>query len=395
MMSGRDIVLLSSIEWDLLWQEQQEVSVRLARAGNRVLYVENTGIRGPAMRDAPRVLRRLASWLRAVRSRGLRDAAPGLYVCAPIVLPPFGSVLSSALNRLVFLRAIRRHARRLGFRDPLIWTYLPTDTVLSAIDLLASEGSLVVYACIADFAVLAPRVEPLERAERALLERSDVVFARPTLAEHCGRSARNVHPVPPGVDLALFEARVAGVGTISRLSRPVVGYVGGLHRFVDVGLLSELARARPEWSWALVGPEQEDVGGLAEHPNVHLLGHVPHSGLPALIQGFDVALVPYTEEAFTTTVMPTKAGEYLAMGKPVVSTRIPAMVELERATGAVTVAAPARDAFLAAIEEALAEAGDPAAAERRRAVAATYDWGGQLERMSAVIESCAERPERA
>src|SRR5262245_47218527 len=98
-MNGRDAVYLSSVDGGVLWQVHHEMAVRLARAGNRVFYVENTGIRSPGVADARRVVARLRSRARALRSHGWRSVSPSLYTHSPLVMPPFGGALSRVLNR--------------------------------------------------------------------------------------------------------------------------------------------------------------------------------------------------------------------------------------------------------------------------------------------------------
>src|SRR5689334_13641939 len=114
MIEGRDVIFISSIDWDDQWQAPQELALRLSRAGNRTLYVENTGIRAPSLRDARRVKRRLKHWACALGARGVRAVADGLYVHAPLVLPPFNSGPRGVINRRLFLPLIRREALRLG-----------------------------------------------------------------------------------------------------------------------------------------------------------------------------------------------------------------------------------------------------------------------------------------
>src|SRR5687767_11240910 len=205
MLTGHDIIYISSIEWDFLWQQNQEIALRLARAGNRVLYVENTGVRAPGLGDAGRVLARLKSWTGSLSSSGVREVAPNVYVCAPLVLPPFGSPFRRFINSRFLLPLVRRAARSVQFSDPLIWTYLPTDTARDLIRIFKEPESAVVYYCLADFPQLSPNREQVERSEKSLVELSDVVFANCTqLAQRLRQWTDNVHVFPPGVDLSAF-----------------------------------------------------------------------------------------------------------------------------------------------------------------------------------------------
>src|SRR5438309_2300954 len=111
MIKGKDIILISSIEWDFLWQHAQEIALRLSQEGNRVLYVENTGVRSPGIKDVSRIASRLKLWAKSQRSRGVREVCPNLFVCSPLVLPPFGSHWRGQINRRILLPLVRRTAR--------------------------------------------------------------------------------------------------------------------------------------------------------------------------------------------------------------------------------------------------------------------------------------------
>src|SRR5260370_1928523 len=143
MLKGKNIIFISSIDWDFVWQHPQEISVRLAEAGNRVLFVENTGVRAPRLRDAVRVVHRLKLWARSLGSLGVRQVRPNLYVCSPLVLPPFGPSWQRQINRRLLLPLVGRTAVTLGMSDPVLWTHLPTDTAIELIRLLRTPQTIV------------------------------------------------------------------------------------------------------------------------------------------------------------------------------------------------------------------------------------------------------------
>jgi len=408
MLRGRDIVIIASIDWNFLWQGHQEIASRLAQAGNRVLYIENTGVRAPGVADLGRVRSRLSRWIKSLASQGVRQVAPNLWVCAPLALPPFGARWQRRLNRRLFLPLVRRAARRLKLRPDVIWTYLPTDTALDLIDLLRRPRGVVLYYCIADFGQLAPQVEALRRSEDTLLRRCDVVFAQgPELAADCERCNGQVSIFPFGVNIEAFaprspleeaaqsDSRVVDEAdcppAMRGLARPVIGYIGGLHRHVDCDLLAAMARARPQWSWVFVGPLQTDVEELAALPNVHFLGQQAHAELVHYVRRFDVCTVPYVASFYTDTVVPTKINEYLAVGKPVVATPLPAVRAFNSQHDVLSLASARPEEFLDAIEAALRLPIDPNTLSHRREVATLGDWGERLEEMSRVIEAAQNR----
>lgn len=353
------------------------------------------------MIDAGRVLRRLKLWATSLRSRGIRQVAPNLYVCSPLVLPPFGPRLRRLINRKILLPLVRRTATHLGMKDPLLWTHLPTDTVLEMVKLLRSPKSLAVYYCIADFSQLTPSAAQLVQSEKEIIQTSDLVFVNSTqLADHCKRWRPDVHVFPPGLNLEAFSASEAPPTEImtdtnngsgksngqSSAPKVVIGYVGGLHRFVDVELITKMAAERPHWSWVFIGPVQTPVGGLSKLANVHFLGQRPHKELVNHIRSFDVCIVPYLDNRETSTVVPVKINEYLAVGKPVVSTELPAVRDFNVKHNVLRTTVPSVSSFLQAIEESLNESSRVDVIARRREVAALSDWQGRLNSMSDLIE---------
>jgi hypothetical protein len=187
-----------------------------------------------------------------------------------------------------------------------------------------SPEGLTVYYCIADFAELTPYAVAMMESERSIIELSDVVFAQcEQLADRCSQRRRHVEIFPFGVNLALFTSEddsssnglqdsrseipePALISTMmSKLPRPVIGYVGGIHRHFDTEMLAAMARARPDWSWVLIGPVQTELNGLKQIPNVHLFGPKAHKDLPEYIVNIGVGIVPYLLNDYTMTVVPT------------------------------------------------------------------------------------------
>ncbi len=410
MLSGRDIIVISSIDWDFNWQGHQEIARRFAQAGNRVLYIENMGVRNPGLRDARRVALRAGKWMKSLPGGGVREVLPNLHVCSPLVLPPFGSKKRQLLNRRVFLPLIRHAVRKLNFNAEIIFTYLPTDTVASLIQLLKKPDGLTVavYYCIADFAELTPYSEAIKKSEQSVIEMSTLVFAQgEQLARRCSRSTgKSVAIFPFGVNLHLFTRNETSANgganelttetapisaMMACLPRPIIGYVGGIHRHFDTELLAAMARAKPNWSWVLIGPIQTSLNGLKQLPNVHFLGQKEHHELPEYILNIDVGIVPYLRNEYTRTVVPTKINEYLAVGKPVVSTDLPEVSVFNDEHNVLLISSNSAAQFLSSIERALTLPNGDDVTSNRREVAALNDWDMRIERMSTLIERKIQR----
>ncbi|OFW06391.1 MAG: hypothetical protein A3I61_19755 [Acidobacteria bacterium RIFCSPLOWO2_02_FULL_68_18] len=376
----RDIICFSSIDWDFNWQGHQEVMSRLAGEGHRVLFVENTGVRAPSVRDLGRMVQRVRNWWRGLR--GFRQVAERIYVYSPLVVPFPNSHLAEWINRGIVGGAMRRWMHAAGFHDPVVWVFLPTALVVDMIDDL--DPLLVVYYCIADWEKLAPSPRSVRRSERRVLERADVVFVQGEELRRRCQPHPNIRIFPFGVRLEHFHEDVPVDPELSGLPRPLAGYVGGLHRHVDFDLLERLAGSWPG-TIVLIGPEQAAIDRLQARPNVVLLGQQPHERLAGLIKGFDVGLIPYALNEYTRTVYPTKLNEYLALGIPVVSTALPDVRQFARDHGPVVTVAETPDAFVASVFQAL-EQTTPDLRRLRIRAAAANGWDRRVAEMWRIVE---------
>ena len=382
-----DILCLSSIDWDFNWQGHQEVMTALAAQGNRVLFLENTGVRAPRLSDVPRMRRRLLNWWRG--TKGFRLERENLFVYSPLVLPFPYSALARWVNRALLVRTLHQWSRATGFARPIVWTFLPTRLIVDLIDRLDPEA--VVYYCIADFEQLTSRPRAVAKSERMLLDRADVVFVQgEELRERC-LPHQNIHIFPFGVNTSTFRPQVDIAPEVSHLKRPLIGYVGGVHRQVDFRLLERVAR-EIDGTLILVGPLQgeADVESLKRLPNVVFAGPQPHSRIPEFVKGFDVGLVPYASTEYTRTVYPTKMNEYLAMGVPVVATDLPEIRKFAEAHDNIVDVASTADAFVEAVRAATGKR-SIADAQRRISVAREHSWEGRIARMSALVADARAR----
>lgn len=389
-LRGRSIVCISSIDWGFLWQSHQDIMSRFAAADNQVLFIENSGVRTIRLRDTSRVIARLARFFKSsTGSDG--EPYPGVQIISPILAPYPSFGPARLLNDVVLTPLLARHVSRLGASDPIIFTYLPTRNALRLIELLRTPASRVVYCCIADFLELTDDVRGLAAAERALVQQADLVFVQgePLYRRFEGLTDR-LHPFHVGINLDVFDpdAVIQPAAEVMSLPRPIIGYSGGLHRFVDFDVLRRVARAFPKGSLVLVGPVQADASPIRDEPNVHLLGQRAFAELPALISAFDIGLIPYVRSKYTDTVYPTKLFEYLALGLPVVGTDLPELIRLDLPSHALRVATMPGfvDAVLAALREAT-----PAERRERQDLAREHGWDEIVRTMAETIASSEPR----
>jgi glycosyltransferase involved in cell wall biosynthesis len=359
---------------------------RLAR-DNRVLFVESLGLRRPQLagHDLARVWRRLRRGLSPPR------ASDGLHVLSPLVLPLHGSRLARALNDRLLPTLVRRAARRLGLQRPILWAYVPQAEVL--IDAL--DPSLIVYHCVDDIAAQ-ERIDTasFRAAETRFATRADLVLASaPALAERLRTISRNVVYAPNVADTELFAQALEPSPpatldpAMAALPAPRIVFTGAIVAIkLDIPLLVELARLRPAWSFALVGPvgpgdPRTDVSALAAEPNVHMLGRRDYAELPDVLRAADAGLIPYARNELTQSIFPMKVYEYLAAGLPVIATPLPALAGVAGIASASTAQDIARE-----IEQALADDSPARRAERSRA-AAEHSWDQRLREIATAIEA--------
>ena len=385
VLKGQDIVCISSIDWDFIWQGHQQIMSTLAANGNRVLFVENTGVRRPNFKDIPRLRKRIRNWWRG--TKGFRQEQDNLFVYSPLVLPLPYSRIARWMNRFIITRAIRRWIQALGLQRPLVWTFLPTPLALDIID--AIEPTLVIYYCIDDFESSSSGARLIRQAEDRLLKAADLVFVTSERLRHRVLEQREqVEVLPFAVDFPRFEkerlANQSKPNELVEIDSPIVGYVGGLHRWVDQELLVEAARVLPDVEFVFVGPEQCDMSKLKAQPNIHLLGFRNYDELPRYIKCFDVGLIPYVLSEYALNVYPTKLNEYLAMGLPVVATNLPEVRKFNEDFNDVVRIGDGPASFASQIQESLAN-NTPAQVQRRIEVASQNSWQARLEHMSTLI----------
>jgi glycosyltransferase involved in cell wall biosynthesis len=382
------VVLTPIVAFAKDWHEDptsnHHVLRELART-RRVLWLNSLATRTPKLssgRDLGKIKRKLAEF-----ARGPENVENDLWVFTPLVLPLPGSAAARAVNRQILRATIRTLRLRLGIRQFQLWTFLPNTA-----DYIGTLGEdLAVYYCVDEWSMFSylDRAQTVA-AERRLLERVDAVFAiNHALADAKRAVNRATFVSPHGVDHAQFaralDPALAVPADLAALPGPRIGFYGTLRDWVDFALIAHIARARPAWSIALIGQVLCDVSAVSGLPNVHLLGQKRHDELPAYCKGFDAGMIPYRIDERMTFVNPLKLREYLSAGVPVVSTPVP---EVVRYAHLCRVAATP-DAFVGALDAALAEA-SPAARRARSDAMAQETWSARVAEVTSKLAEIAQ-----
>lgn len=379
-----NIVCISTIDWDFIWQGHQEIMSTLARQGNRVLFIENTGVRSATLKDLQRLKNRLLNWRKG--TKGIRKVMDNLYVYAPLVLPFPYSRVARVINKALMFWTLRSWTGAMRFDNPIIWTWLPSGLALELIKIL--DGRLVVYYCCDNFQASSTGSRRIRESENILLRKADLVFAHSKdLRDRCSQLNNHVHVFQYGFNSEIFaHAEDIPPVDLQPIKHPVLGYVGGVHKVIDFELLEKVALAHRDKSLVFVGPLQADVGRLDTLPNIHFLGQKRYEELPTYIRNFDLCLIPYVLNEYTRSVYPNKLNEYLIMGKPVVSTRLPEVEYFNQCHGAVVAVADNHDSFVELISEELARDHETLRAKRIGEVERNA-WGQKIEAMQGLIQA--------
>jgi glycosyltransferase involved in cell wall biosynthesis len=351
-----------------------------------VLYVDSPGLRAP--RATGRDVRRLYRKLRQAVAKPTR-VAPDLWHCTVPQIPFRRLPGVETFNRWFGRWAVRRAIRAAGFTRTISWFVLPHPGFLAGE--LGEE--YVVYYCIDDYAAH-PGVNQITTAaaDAALAVRADHVFvAPPALLE--SKRAQNVSTSfsPHGVDYELFSKAADPATQIpaaaAQLTRPIIGFFGLMGDWIDVELLEYLARARPSWTFLIVGHVATDASRLVALSNCVFVGPQPYESLAGWAKAFDVALIPYRMNQQVKNANPLKLREYLATGKPIVSVPTP---EVDRFSGLVRIAAT-REKYLEAVEQSLTDQDAQQRAARMSAVQ-SMTWDARVtETLNIVCNGLAAK----
>ena len=347
------------------------------------LYINSLGVRMPSRGQGSMRARRALRKLRSM-ARFYRDGGEGFGVMSPVFAPVMDG-WKARLLRSGLAWQVNTMLDILGMRHPLLWIACPTAAVV--MDRVRRAG-LVHQLSDCYSALQGERSNATGGLERRLAEAADlIVCSSRMLHDHALREYGKGEYLDHGVDYDLF-ARAANADSIPEelrcVERPMIGFFGNIDgNTVDKALLDRVIRLRREYQFVLVGSLASDFEELRRHPNVRWIDRQPYHRIPEFGAAFDVCLMPWLQNEWIRHCNPIKLKEYLALGKPIVSTPFP---ELGRYKALCHVAdGPER--FALAIDQALQDVGVERVRERQ-AAAARHTWDAKFDR---VVELLAEQ----
>ncbi|MFN2533320.1 MAG: glycosyltransferase family 1 protein [Pyrinomonadaceae bacterium] len=299
-----DVVCLSHLRWDFVYQRPQHLLSRAARGG-RVFFVEEPVFENGSMRLEI-----------SERDCGVRIVVPRL---------PEG-LHSEIATEAVLRQMLDRLIANAGIREYVLWYYTPMALEFTR----HLKPAVTVYDCMDELSAFKGAPQHITKLERELFSRADLVFTGgQSLYEVKREQHPSVHAFPSSIDRDHFAQARSRPGPESDpedqadIPNPRFGFFGVVDERFDVELLASVAKAKPDWHFVIVGPVVKiDPNSLPRGENIHYLGSKAYKDLPAYVAGWDVAMLLFARNDATRFISPTKTPEYLAAGKPVISTSI-------------------------------------------------------------------------
>jgi len=370
-----DLVCFSHLRWDFVYQRPQHLLSRCARK-RRVFFIEEPIFGNGSMR------------------LDVRETESGVHVVVP--------QLPDGLQSEIAINAVMKEMTRQLFLDHEInqyvfWYYTPM--ALSFTKNFNPVAS--VYDCMDELSAFKGAHSQLPALEKQLFRQVDLVFTGgQSLYEAKRGQHQAVHAFPSSIDASHFgKARkpVRDPDDQSHIPHPRLGFFGVIDERFDIELLDEMAAKRPDWQFVIIGPVVKIAPEtLPRHQNIHYLGGKKYDELPEYLAGWDIALLLFARNESTRYISPTKTPEYLAAGKPVISTSIRDVVRPYGELNLVEIADTA-DEFIAAGDRILSLSRSARSEWLRRvdAFLENISWDKTWAQMSGLIDQVIERRRRA
>ena len=290
----------------------------------KVLWVESLGFRKPGVskRDLLRIFFKIKNYI-----QGVKEMEKNIYVLTPLVIPLHRYGWIRWINQWLLSLILKSYLRKNKVDKFILWISHP-----SAEPMAKRLGeSKTVYYCGDEYAEFTSfSRELVMKLERDLLKKVDLVLV---VSERLYQTKKEYNPniflIPHGVEFDHFSRYnltfMELPADIKYIKRPIIGYYGLIRDWIDFELLEKITQKK-DWSLVLIGPTSVDISKIQVKENMHFLGPKNYKDLPLYLQGFDVCIIPYKLTEITINSRPLKLFEYLASGKPVVSTPLPSVL---------------------------------------------------------------------
>jgi UDP-galactopyranose mutase len=358
----RDLVCFSHLRWNFVYQRPQHLISRFTKCF-RVFFVEEPFFNAPSDHLAVNVSDERVT----------------------VIVPQLQDEHHRPDVSIRIQDLLEKFFQDENISNYLFWYYTPMALKFTS----AFSPSFVVYDCMDELSAFKSASPELKMMEQELMTKADVVFAGgQSLYEVKKKSHPRTFLFPSSIDKSHFEqARSIKFDPPDQdsIPRPRIGFFGVIDERLDIDLLEQVARLRPNWNFIMIGPVVKiDPATLPNFHNIHYLGGKTYQELPKYLAGWDVAMIPFAHNDSTRFISPTKTPEYLAAGKPVVSTPIIDVIRPYGNKGLVRIAGTA-DEFVRVTEEELHRADKLEWQERVDDFLSQSSWNKTWGEMMSII----------
>lgn len=368
---SRDIICFGGEDW--WYHNQAHIDMQLMRRfarGSTALYVNSIVMQKVNLGEGATFMRRLLRKTRSIVT-GLRKSETGFWVYSPFTLPIHHFSWGRRLHKKMLEYQLRFIVHKLGISSPIVWVACPAACDVA----LEMDKTRLVYQRTDRFEEYPNvSVEAIAQYDRMLKAHADLtVFVSSTLYNEEAGQCKKAMFLDHGVDYDMFASVSRDNGQpeeMRGISTPIVGFYGDIeNHLLDAELVEKVVDLLPHMSFVFVGKRLGDWSSLESRKNVRFLGQKPYEQIPHYGKWFDVAVMPWRQTRWIEACNPIKLKEYLALGKPVVSTPF---TELQKYLDVVYQARTAEE-FARCIELAVAE-DDPQKIAARRAKVQPFTW---------------------
>ena len=376
----KQIVCLATSPWYPIPTRKQQVMSRIPDA--EILYFDPSATIIAPLRD-----KTAKPLMTAWKQPGEKVKDNITVYRLPPVLPFFNKCRAiNRVNQKNIAKFVREKMKEHGFEKPLLWVYSPV--TVDCVDLIPHSG--LVYDCVDRHSAYGGLMNPalVDAMELELATKTDMTFATAkSLAERLQKAQPEAKFIPNGANFErFFEASKPQLvpEDMKDIPHPIFGFVGALQSCIEYGYLEAAAKARPDWSFVLIGKEKPgvDLSALHAMPNVHFLGLKPNEQLPQYLAHFDACLNLFAKSDLSKDVSPLKFYEYLATGRPIVSTKQPDQI-LQYAP--LIEIADSQEEFISACEKSCSDTA-PEQIDARIEAGRACSWDSRVAQMCGILE---------
>ena len=377
-MNGNDIIIFGGIDWNMQWQWQQELALRLSKK-NRVVFVENTGVRSIKISDSKRVFNRIRNFFSSVL--GFRSINKNLVIFSPLFFPfPYNRFFIKA-NSLFISSSLNSWKERINFNPKYVFSFISTPLTIKIINKIPHDFKVFIYTD--KMSKSSVGANKLSKYISNFAKNSDLCFySADELRKELQPYNKKLFHFPGGVDLFKFNKKI----NVNKKKTKIIGYVGQIKNIIDFNLIIKISKKFPNCKVRLVGPIAVPVEINNFPKNVEFIGSVTHNKVPKYLSNFDVGIIPYIQNQYTHNISPAKLTEYLSVGLPCVSTNLNEIKNFNKKNNNIVDICKNDEEFLNSIDRNLNMQPmlKKKLVEKRINISKKYDWKILFERFEKI-----------